>query len=235
MTDNSPYGPPPPPGPQPGTHHQYPPPPPGQQPYFAPPPPPYGQQFPPPYGQRVDPKAIRPRLRWIGVAWGVAAVCVLAAGALFVSSLFSTVANVAPSRTFAAGETVAATLDPADGPALYLASDGPVSYDCQISGGATLIAPSGTTTLTVDGTRWEQIALVNAPSAGQYQVTCATQQQSDARFGIGTGVLGAAAGVVGGAAVAAIVAAIGVLAAAFVTIVVVIRRSGHRKRLAAGG
>ncbi|WP_156325975.1 hypothetical protein [Nonomuraea sp. SBT364] len=252
MTDNSPYGPPPEPGPpqqQYAPPPQYgPPPPQGQPAHYAPPPqygpqppqygqqpPQYGQQFPPRFGQPVDPKALRPRLRWIGVAWGVAAVCVVAAVALFFTGLFGTAANVAPSRTFAAGETVTAALDPADGPVLYVTTDTAVTFDCQISGNATLIGTPGKTTLTVNGTRWEQIALVNAPSAGDYQLTCATQGQPGARFGIGGSVLGAASGIVGGALVAVLVASLGVVAAIVVTIVVVVRRGGHRKRLAAGG
>jgi len=186
----------------------------------------------------VDPKRVLPRLRLIAVTWGVAALFVAAGVFLSITGFLDSVEGVAPTRTFASGETVTVTLDPADGPAIYLASGTSVNYECSIGGGsgqARLLTVEGRQRLTMNGTQWEQILRVNAPSAGAYQVTCTTQQQAGARFGVGRDITAAVGDVLGGAALLALIPGVGVLAAIIVTIVVLVRRSSHRKRLAAGG
>jgi hypothetical protein len=180
----------------------------------------------------VDPKNLRPRLRWIAVAWGVAAVCVVAGVILFVTGLLNSVDNVAPTRAFAAGEQVTVPLDPAESPAIYLASGTRVHYECQIANGATLLPVSGTQNLTVNGTQWQQVLRINAPSAGDYQVTCTVQEDASVRFGVGRDMTTAVGGVLGGVAMLVLIPGIGVLAAIIVTIVVLVRRGSQRKRLA---
>lgn len=219
--------------PQPPPYPQAPPPQYGQQPPYAPygQQPQFGQQYPgsrPPDGS----KNLRPHLRWIAVAWGVAVLCVVAGVVLFVSGLLSSVDNVAPTRTFAAGEQVTVALDPAQSPVLYLASRTRVRYECQIANGARLLPVSGTQTLTVNGTQWQQILRIAAPSAGNYQITCTVTEGATARFGIGRDISTAVGGVLGGVAVLVAVPGLGILAAIIVTIVVLVRRSRQRKRLA---
>ncbi|WP_336204771.1 hypothetical protein [Nonomuraea sp. LPB2021202275-12-8] len=186
----------------------------------------------------MDPKAVRPRLRWIGVAWGLAVACIVAGVILSVSGLVNSVESVAPTKTFTAGERAVVSLDPADAPVVYLASDTRVHYQCQISGGpgrATLLPVSGTQNLTLEGTKWQQVLRINAPAAGDYQLTCITQEQADVRFGVGRDVTAAVGGVLGGVALLVLVPGVCVLAAIIVTIVVLVRRSSHRKRLAVRG
>ena len=238
------YGPPPPPPygqPQYGQPQygqpQY-----GQQPYQTGP---YGQPYQPgPFGQpqrfgpQVDPKLIRPRMRWIAVVWGLALLCVLAGVGLFVGGVFNTVTAAAPSKTFAAGESVTVPLDPADKPAVYLSSTGQVHYTCRIDGGpgqAKLAKVSGTETVSEGATKWQLILVVNAPAKGDYQLTCATQEPSNARFGVGRDLVASAGGLVGGVAALVVIPGLGVLAAIITTIMVVTSRSSHRKRLASGG
>ncbi|WP_433511067.1 hypothetical protein ACQP2T_45545 [Nonomuraea sp. CA-143628] len=266
MTDDSQppsYGPPPGQGPYQGQPPQYGPPPPqygppqygqqqgppqyGQQPYQTGPygqpqpyqPGPYGT--PQRFGPQVDPKLIRPRLRSIAVAWGLALLACLAGVGLFVSGILNTVGAVAPSKTFAAGQTVTVPLDPADKPVVYLASASQVHYMCRIDGGpgqAKLAKTSGIERVTVNGTQWQLVLVVNAPVKGDYQFTCTTQEQVNARFGVGrdfAAAAGAAGGLVGGVVALLVIPGLGVLAAVIVTIMVVTRRSAHRKRLAAGG
>ncbi|MEU7740443.1 hypothetical protein [Nonomuraea sp. NPDC049158] len=254
MTDDSQppsYGPPPGQGPYQGQPPQFGPPPPqygppqyGQQ---YPQPGPYGQQQPyqpGPYGTpqrfgpQVDPKLIRPRLRWIAVAWGLALLAGLVGVGVFVSGILNTVGAVAPSKTFTAGQSVTVPLDPADKPVVYLASESQVHYMCRIDGGpgqAKLAKTSGTERVTVNGTQWQLILVVNAPAKGDYQFTCTTQEPTSVRFGVGRDFASAAGGLVGGVAALLVIPGLGVLAAVIVTIMVVTRRSSHRKRLAAGG
>lgn len=194
----------------------------------------YGQ--PPRYGppRQVDPRAVRPKLWWIAVAWAVALVCGLTGGFLFVRGMSQSTGQ-APTRTFTSGETVTVTLDPADPPALYLSSDTAVEYDCQIGGGARLIRSPGTWTHTAQGVTWEQFLLVNVPAAGRYQLTCVTPQQPGTRFGVGRAMSAATGGALGGVAALLLLPAAGVLGATAATVVVLVRRNGHRKRLTAGG
>lgn len=233
----SPYGPPP----QAGAGNPYAPPGQGAAPQFGPPQfgQPQYQQFGQPgatFGPPVDPKEIRPRLRWIGVAWAVAAACIVAGVALFITGITDSVENLVPATTFRPGEPAVVTLDPADRPALYVATTSRVNYDCAITGGATLVSSPATETISANGRRWELILLINAPRAGEYQLSCSIQQPAaDVVFGVGRDVLSAAGGILGGVAALLIIPGVGVLGAIIVTVVVLVRRNGHRKRLAAVG
>ncbi|MEU7861761.1 hypothetical protein [Nonomuraea sp. NPDC049141] len=189
-------------------------------------------------GPQVDPKQIRPRMRWIAVAWGLALLSVVAGVGLFVGGVFNTVTAAAPSKTFAAGESITVPLDPADKPAVYLSSTSQVHYTCRIDGGsgqAKLAKVSGTETVSEGATKWQLILVVNAPAKGDYQLTCATQEPASARFGVGRDLVASAGGLVGGVAALVVIPGLGVLAAIITTIMVVTRRSSHRKRLASGG
>ncbi|WP_240197628.1 hypothetical protein [Nonomuraea lactucae] len=203
---------------------------------------PYPTQGPyggvPQFGPRPDPKLVRPPLWWIAVAWVIALVCVLAGVGLFGAGVFSTVSSVAPSRTFASGESVTVPLDPADKPAIYLASATRVHYVCQISGGpgqARLANTRVEQTVTQGSTRWQLILLVNAPARGDYRLVCETQEQAGARFGVGRDLSSAVGGLAGGVAALLLIPGAGILVGIVVTVVVLVRRSGSRKRLAMGG
>ncbi|MEV0591075.1 YccF domain-containing protein [Nonomuraea cavernae] len=186
----------------------------------------------------MDPKLVRPKLWWIAAGWGVALVCVLAGAVLFVTSISSTVGDLAPTTTFAAGESVTVPINPVDKPVIYLASATRVHYTCQISGGpspARLANTPTDQTVTIGSTRWQLILAINAPAQGDYQLTCATQEQADARFGVGRDASSAAGGLVGGVAALLLIPGLGLLVGIVVTIVVLVRRSGSRKRLAMAG
>jgi hypothetical protein len=168
----------------------------------------------------------------------VAVVCVVAGVVLFMTGVRGTVGDVAPTRTFAAGESVTVALDPAERPAVYIDSPTRVHYQCMISGGpgqARLVNTAANQTITQGSTRWQLILLVNAPSAGDYRLTCATQEAADARFGVGRDPAGAAGGLAGGVAALLILPGAGILVGIVVTAVVLVRRSRSRRRLAMGG
>ncbi|MFD9945094.1 hypothetical protein ACFWYW_11505 [Nonomuraea sp. NPDC059023] len=230
----------PPSGPQYGQQPQYGQPPLGQQPFGQQPQfgqqqfgqPPYGApQFPPP----VDGKRLRPPLWQIAVAWGVAVVFVIAGIALFAGGVTSGVSGAAPGKTFQPGQPATVTIDPADRPALYLSRGTQVSWECQINGNAKLVTTPVNQTVELNGTSWELIALVNAPAAGDYQISCTIEPDAQTRFGVGKDLTAAAGGIMGGVAALFILPAVGVLIAVVWTVVVLVRRSGHRKRLAMGG
>jgi hypothetical protein len=167
--------------------------------------------------------------------WGIAVVCTVAGVVLFANGIVSSVGNIAPTKTFAAGETVTVPIDPANKPAVYLSSDTAVHYECQISNGAKLAKTTGTQTVTSGSVSWEQILVINAPSRGDYQLSCTTQEQADVRYGVGRELTSAAGGIAGGVMALILIPGVGLLIAIAGTITVLVRRSGARKRLAVGG
>ncbi|MEW9547983.1 hypothetical protein [Nonomuraea sp. NPDC050783] len=165
-------------------------------------------------------------------------LCGIAGVVLFVGGIVGSVNDLAPTRTFAPGESVTVAADPADKPAVYISTDTPVNYTCQISGGsgqAKLAKTTGTQTVTVNGARWEQILVVNAPAKGDYTLTCANQESATVRYGVGKPLSSAAGGIVGGTAALLGIPGAGVLVAIVVTVVVLMRRSSARRRLAVAG
>lgn len=245
-------GQPPPPYGQPPSEGQ-PPPPYGQPSYGQPPlggqPPPHGpygaQQHygaPGPYGAPqfsapVDGRQVRPRAWWIAVGWVVAVICVAVGVVGFVSGVLGTVDAVAPARTFASGESVSVVLDPADKPALYLQTGKDVQYRCEIKGGSgqgRLVAVPGSQTLTVNGRSWYLILAVTIPSKGEYEIGCTTPDGGDTTFGVGREVASTVGGLVGGAVMLVALPVAGVIFAIIVTVVVLVRRNRHRRRLATG-
>lgn len=182
----------------------------------------------------VDPKRIRPRAWWIAVAWGFALLCVIAGFAVFATGLVSGVSGAAPSKTFAPGEKVTLTIDPAEQPALYLTRGQQVTWECQIGGNGKLVTSPASQTVELNGVSWELIALVNVPAKGDYELTCTIEEQAATRFGLGRDLTSAAGSVIGGVVALFAIPGVGILVAIIWTIVVVVRRNSHRKRLAAG-
>jgi hypothetical protein len=250
-SSDSPYGPRPatPPAQQPppygqSAQNQPGPPPYGQQPYgqpHGPQPPGYGQQ-PPAYGAQYPPPGygapataagpIRPRVLWIVLAWVLFLVLLIVGIGGFAGGLFSTINDAAPTKTFGSGQTVSVPLDPKDKPVIYAAADQPTDVQCRVDGTEnqkiTLTQPGGSQTITVGNTKWELLFNVGVPAAGTYQVTCDGQ---GVKFGIGKNFVGSAGKLVGGAVALVALPAVGFLIAVTVTIVVLVRRSGARKRM----
>ncbi|MFC4112938.1 hypothetical protein [Nonomuraea zeae] len=157
---------------------------------------------------------------------------------VFAGGIVSSVSDLAPTKTFASGETVTVPIDPAEKPAVYVASDTAINYQCQISGGpgqAKLIKTTGSETVTNGSTVWEQILVINAPAKGDYQLTCANQEEASVSYGVGRQLSTAASGIAGGVAALFLIPGAGLLVGIVGTVVVLVRRSGSRKRLAVGG
>ncbi|GAA4988934.1 hypothetical protein HD597_007782 [Nonomuraea thailandensis] len=175
---------------------------------------------------------------WLAAVWGVFLVCCVAGALLFTGGIVSSVSDLAPTRTFASGESVTVPIDPAQKPGVYIASDTQVSYDCAITGGpgqARLARTTGSQKVTAGGTVWEQFLVINAPAKGDYQLTCTNQEQAAVRYGVGRDAFSAVGGITGGLAALFLIPGAGLLVAIGGTITVLVRRSGARKRLAVGG
>ncbi|MFC5825419.1 hypothetical protein [Nonomuraea insulae] len=162
-------------------------------------------------------------------------VCAVAGVVLFGGGVLGSVAAMAPTKTFASGESVTVPVDPAAKPAVYIASETQVSYDCSITGGAKLAKSAGTQTVTVGDAVWEQFLVINAPAKGDYQLTCVNKEQATVRYGVGRDVLSTVGGITSGTAALILLPGAGLLAAIAGTLAVLIRRGGARKRLAVSG
>ncbi|HEX4815263.1 MAG TPA: hypothetical protein VFV66_21170 [Nonomuraea sp.] len=175
---------------------------------------------------------------WIAGVWALAVTAGLAGVAVFVGGVVGSVSDLAPTRTFASGESVTVPVDPADKPAVYIATDTPVSYECAVSGGpgqAKLAKTAGSQTVTADAVVWEQLLVINAPAKGDYQLTCANKESANVRYGVGRPLSSAAGGVLGGAAALFLIPGAGILIAITGTVVVLVRRRSARGRLAGAG
>ncbi|MBB2912163.1 hypothetical protein FHS43_003443 [Streptosporangium becharense] len=212
---------------------------------------PYGQQYssgpsyggypPPNYGTPQGTPAatkVKPSLGWIFGAWFLAIVSVIIGIVAIVGGgvgLVKAVADAAPTESFASGETVTVSLDPANKPAIYISTSAPTKYECSLQGASEADKPRleksvGTQTVTLNGVVWEQGLRIGIDKAGDYQVRCVADQADTTKFGVGREfVTGAVAGVVAGFGIPLV----GILLAIVVTIVVLVKRSRARKRQAA--
>jgi len=214
-------------GQQPSGQPQY-----GQQPpSYGYAPPGYGapQGSPPPSGK------IKPGIGWIVGVWLLALVSIIVGIGGFAGGILGAVTDASPTRTFAPNEAATVTLDPADKPAIYVATGGPTKFECTLTGGTStprLQKPDVQQTVAgSDGVTWEMGLRVGVDQAGEYQVQCSADPAEGTTFGVGREL--SADSLVGGVAALFLIPGIGILLAIVVTIVVLVKRSGARKRQAA--
>lgn len=188
------------------------------------------QPFPPSY---AVPRPVRPRLLWIFLSWALFVVLLAAGVSGFAGGLFSAVGDAAPTTVFPGGQSVSVALDPADKPAVYAAVDQPTDVRCRLGDGTDpglrLTRPAVSQTVTLNGTTWELLFEAGVPEAGTYQLAC---EGDGVRFGVGRQLAGNVGGLVGGALALVALPLAGFLTAAIVTVVVLVRRSAARRRVA---
>jgi hypothetical protein len=174
---------------------------------------------------------------WIVLAWLLFAVSVVVGVVVFVTGVTSAASGVAPSPTFESGGAVSVQLEAGDKPAIWVSTNGQTNVKCQArsenGAGVQLSRAAGQQTLTIDGRKWELVFNIGVPAAGTYQVSCTADDPSGVRFGVGKDLLSSAGSIVSGVVVLVVVPLVGFLIALIVTIVVLVRRSRARKRMAA--
>ena len=205
----------------------------------------YGQQppsygyAPPGYGAPQGPPPpsgkIKPGIGWIVGVWLLALVSIIVGIGGFAGGLFNAVTDAAPTQTFAPGQATTVRIDPADKPAIYVATGGPTRFECTLKGGTgtpSLQKPDIQQTVAgSDGVTWEMGLRVGVDQAGDYQVQCSAEPAEGTTFGVGKEL--AADSLVGGVLALFLIPAVGILLAIVVTIVVLVKRSNARKRRAA--
>ncbi|MFF4987621.1 hypothetical protein ACFY19_10550 [Streptosporangium saharense] len=193
--------------------------------------------YPPPgYGApQGPPPKVKPSIGWIVGAWLVFVLSVIIGFVGFAGGLFSAVTEAAPASYFGPNEKTTVSIDPANKPAIYVSAAKGTNFECQIEGApgtVKLQRPNFQQTVTTTGGEvWELALRIGVDKAGDYPITCTTSGGVDAKFGVGREI--AADSVIGGTVVLFAVPGLGFLLAVLVTIVVLVKRSGARKRQAA--
>ncbi|WP_285704275.1 hypothetical protein [Microtetraspora sp. NBRC 16547] len=183
------------------------------------------------YGTPPPPGPVRPRILWIVLAWVLFLVLLVVGVAGFAGGLTSTIKDAASITTFESGKSVSVELDPKDKPAIYASSDQRADISCEVAGApgldVKLTRPSTSQTFTYGDTTWEMVFQIGTPAAGTYQVSC---EGEGVTFGVGKEIIGSVGKLVGGAIAMVALPILGFLVAVIVTIVVLVRRGGARKR-----
>ncbi len=195
---------------------------------------------------RIDPHELRPRLAWLVGAGLLAGFLLLGGVGGFVWAVFNALGQIQVDKRFDEGQTVTIRMLPDVKTGIFAEeivrgvgsgeteSVTPVAK-CAVTSPAgqvvSLQRQSGTFSATVNGVTWAQIYVVGVPEAGDYQVTC--QSNETTLFGVGKDPDDAAfAGWIAGAFVALFVLPLVGLGVAVITAIVVgRRRRDHRNRL----
>ncbi|MCC5580649.1 hypothetical protein IMZ11_34030 [Microtetraspora sp. AC03309] len=197
---------------------------------------PYAQGTPYPQGAYGTPPPqgpVRPRILWIILAWLLFVILLVVGVAGFAGGLTSTIKDAASITTFKSGEKVNVRLDPKDKPAIYASSDHAANVTCKVEDDAgldvSLTQPTASQTITYGDAAWGMVFQIGAPTAGAYNVSCEGEGE-DVWFGVGNEIMSSMGKLVGGMVAMIALPSVGFLIAVIVTIVVLVRRSGARKR-----
>jgi len=197
----------------------------------------------------IDLREIRPSRAWLVGASLLAVVLVLAGVASLVLGIVSAVRQLDIDQRFAAGQTIAVRMAPDAKTGIYARvpsawdvngdeeSVPAPAADCTLTSptgqALPLRTPSGTFITTVDDGVWYEVYVAAVPVAGDYRVTCTSDET--ARFAVGKH---PEWGTFAGSLIAGIVAFIalpilGVATVVTTAIIVGRKRRDHRSRLVA--
>ncbi|MGW0882244.1 serine/arginine repetitive matrix protein 2 [Streptomyces sp. NPDC002671] len=190
---------------------------------------PYGGPPPPP--PNIPAKDLRPRRIWYLVAALLGLVLAGVGTAFIVVTVKNTVNSVDTARSFSSGGSQTFSFVQGKTKAIYVSQSGKGQVKCRIPGmrSGAMTQPDSTFRITLGSRTWERVFEVKPGSSGDYTLTCISERPAEFALGdkpeVGATIGGIAAGV--GCFLAAL--------AAVVTLCVVtaVRRSRHRRRLAA--
>lgn len=155
----------------------------------------------------------------MAASWVLCVVLCVLAVIGFVGALTS----AAPSSTFASGERVTVTLDPADEPVLYRTGNAAGQASCELYGpsadGLALTVSTGMT-LGLNDVTWNSVFDITVPARGEYQVACVGE--ASPTFGVGTAIGP-------GVLLWPLLGLLGFIIATTTTVVVLVKRSRARR------
>jgi hypothetical protein len=177
--------------------------------------------------QPIDPRQLRPRRRWYGIAVLVAVLFTAGGVGAFTLGLVSAVKSI-PQFTYALqGAASDATVELNAGTyGVYVPEAAPTT--CTYGDGVRSSEPSATLTFTRNGQSWVWVSNITVDARAKYQVSC-----DSGTFAIGEKpeVGQFAGGLAGGILALAGLPCIGITIGGIIALVTGLRRSSHKKRL----
>ncbi|GHE12402.1 serine/arginine repetitive matrix protein 2 [Streptomyces alanosinicus] len=191
--------------------------------------PPYGG--PPPPLRDIPARDLRPRRVWYVVGALLGLVLVGAGIASIVTTVKDTMHSVDTARSFSSGGTRTFGFVRGETKAIYVSQAGPGHVECRIPelGSGSITRPDSTFRVTLGSRSWDRVFEVRTGSTGDYALTCTSERPAEFALGdrprVGATIGGIAAGI--GCFLAALAAVTAIV------LVTAVRRSRHRRRLAA--
>ncbi len=183
--------------------------------------------FPPP---EIPANELRPTRHWYVTAAAIAVTLITVGVVIVVYRYNDMIGTVDADNQFANGDTITVPLEPESEKAIWVGHPGPDGQECRITGPGDpgLTDPGIDVFLTRDET-WNPLYTIDVSRAGDYEVTCSSQEP--VQYAIGD--TGGFFTFVGGLMLAILLAILGIGICAVIVLVTVVRRIGHRKRLLA--
>jgi hypothetical protein len=177
----------------------------------------------------MDPRQIRPRRRWYGVAVAIAVLFTAIGVGGFVAGIV-TATNSVPDfdHTYTGNQESQVQLEAGRKYALYVPENS--SRSCTVDERVTTRNPNATFSFTRDGQQWVHLTNLSAGAPGAYSINCSVPT-----YAVGAEPeLGQLAGGIGGGIAALLgLPCIGITIGGIIALVTGLRRSSHKKRLQA--
>ncbi|MFI6808998.1 hypothetical protein ACIBO6_29015 [Streptomyces luteogriseus] len=186
------------------------------------------QPLPPP---QIAADELRPGRHWYATAAAIAVVLLVTGVAIGVYRFNNVIDAVDTGHEFANGDTVTLRLEPEHEKAIWIKERGPSSDQrCGITGpGDPGLTQPGIDVYLTRNETWNPLHTIRVPRAGDYKITCTSQEPS--RYAIGGP--GGLVSLGGWLILAALLPMLGLGIGATIALVTALRRRGHRKRLLA--
>ncbi|MFD6225556.1 hypothetical protein ACFWFZ_01525 [Streptomyces sp. NPDC060232] len=178
---------------------------------------------------QIPANELRPGRHWYATAAAITVVLFVLGVAIGVYRFTDAFNAVDTEHRFANGDTVTLRLDPEHEKAIWIKERGPSpDQACDITGAADarLTDPGIDVFITRDAS-WNPLYSIHVARAGDYKITCTSQEPSQYAIGDPGGVV-----TLGGWLILAVLLPLlGLGVGAAITLITALRRRGHRKRL----
>lgn len=181
---------------------------------------------------RIPAEHVRPRRIWFVVAVVLALLLAGAGTAVIVGAVKGMTDLIDTDRSFSSGDPQSFSFTEGETKAIYISQSGEGRVDCRIPSmpSGAITRPDSTFHLTLGSRTWDRVFEVEPSNSGYYTLTCVSERQTEFAVGDEPRV----GGTVGGVFTAIGLFFTAVVAAAAIIIVTAVRRSRHRRQLAAG-
>jgi len=177
----------------------------------------------------MDPRQLRPRRRWYGIAVGIAVLFTAIGIGGFVVGIVSATGSIPDfDSTYPGNQDSQVTLESGRSYGIYVPENSPQT--CNVDDRVTTASPNATFTFTRDGQQWVHLSNLTVDAAGTYTVNCDAPT-----YAVGPAPeLGQFAGGIGGGLAALMgLPCLGITIGGIIALVTGLRRSSHKKRLQA--